>query len=150
MSFICRVCGLLLVTLVANSLPTELATAQSIYFIDNDPEIMTLGNAHYEVGLFKSNGNIADVTDKSTSQQVTLGYVMSPFALLCAAAPGRFGRRDDPWMCQAISCLRIKSARGPGCSITTPPRRIRPPILTVGCSMSGRYRGALLDDRAGL
>lgn len=51
-----------------------LAAPTTIYFDDSAPDIMRLGNtAHYEIGLRKSNGAIAYITDKTTGQHVTLG-----------------------------------------------------------------------------
>lgn len=45
-----------------------------VYFDDSPPEFLKLGSAlHYELGLRKSNGSIAYLTDKTGGGNVTLG-----------------------------------------------------------------------------
>ena len=65
----------LLVTVAVTVPPCAAVTAtETIYFDDSAPDLMRLGNStHYEIGLRKSNGSIAYITDKSTGQQVTMG-----------------------------------------------------------------------------
>lgn len=45
----------------------------SIYFDASHPDLLKLGNAYYELGLNKSNGGIAYITDKTSLGQTTLG-----------------------------------------------------------------------------
>ncbi len=53
---------------------TSAVRAETIYFDDSDPNLMVVGNgAYYEIGLRKSNGSIAYLTDKSTGQRMMLG-----------------------------------------------------------------------------
>lgn len=66
---------IMLVTTAVMARPqASMAASETIYFDDSGPEIMVLGNSlYYEIGLRKSNGAIAYITDKSTGQHVTLG-----------------------------------------------------------------------------
>lgn len=65
---------ILLIAPIINLFRASFIHAEGIYFDDSDPDIMLLGNStHYEIGFRKSNGAIAYITDKSTSQHITLG-----------------------------------------------------------------------------
>lgn len=47
---------------------------KNIYFSDNDPNIMVLGNSnYYEIGFRKTNGSISYISDKTTGQNVSIG-----------------------------------------------------------------------------
>lgn len=52
----------------------DISPQNGVYFDDSHPEFLKLGNAlHYELGLRKSNGSIAYLTDKTGGGNVTLG-----------------------------------------------------------------------------
>jgi hypothetical protein len=69
---------LLIGGLAPGTAPAVSAAAASpeggIYFDDSHPELIKLGNTlYYEIGLRKSNGSIAYITDKAAGGSVTLG-----------------------------------------------------------------------------
>ncbi len=50
------------------------ARADGFHYDDSHPDLIILGDAdHYEIGLRKSNGSIAYITDKTTGRSVTRG-----------------------------------------------------------------------------
>jgi len=49
------------------------AAASAVYFDDTAPDVMRLGNVHYELVLSKTNGAILDLTDKAAGASLTLG-----------------------------------------------------------------------------
>lgn len=63
---------LLLVCLAVGWTPVK-ATRQPVNFDPSDDDLLVLGNTYYEIGVRKSNGAIAYVTDKATGQPVSDG-----------------------------------------------------------------------------
>lgn len=53
--------------------PVPKTLSNGIYFDDNDPVVMKLGNDSYEIGLKKSNGGIIYIKDKATGSNITGG-----------------------------------------------------------------------------
>lgn len=59
--------------LTASMSQVALVRADGIYFKDADSSTIVLGNNIFEIGLRKSNGSIAYITDKATGKQVSRG-----------------------------------------------------------------------------
>jgi hypothetical protein len=67
-------CILILTTLLALCIPAAQTAAAGVYFDDSRPDLLILGNTgYYEIGLRKTNGSVAYITDKTTGGSVTGG-----------------------------------------------------------------------------
>ncbi len=73
MTEVALVCRLLLIVTLLPLFAHEPEQTQSVYFDDSAPDILILGNAHYELVLSKWNGAIRSITDKATGQHVSDG-----------------------------------------------------------------------------
>jgi hypothetical protein len=96
-----------LIMLIVSSL-VQCTSGPGVYFNDKDKNLLKLGNRSYEIGLNKSNGGLAYITDKATGQPVTASsptgclwaawFSVTPNPVdACAFSPGRANQFSYTW-----------------------------------------------------